>query len=450
MELTRGWIAGSVQPARNVDGHWLMLSRLRMPIFARRLIMGRPDDLTRLLGRFDHKTIERMGNVCDGQLGFGGVGAPRTRMLKSQGVGQRHVIFDMDTVTDPCKSLLPSNCKGALKVTAAIEHFEPLSAYWPRTEGYAMNVLTDIGDHAMRSFGFQWFADCGDNDLCSLLLSEQFQRIGGGTVLQRVRGQDFRGAVWVCRDLAAACFGCAMGISQRAEAHRIHSCTRAVDDRAGRTPAALMATQTAAAAHAVQEQWLIQDDPKGRPVNYIVRFDSETGACRIVAMRRDPECPHHVAPVPWDQVHILDKASTQSTRPVDLLNESGSEALLLDRELTQVVACQGCNAQFRLEPPVAEVVLLANQVGCPSCGEDLRSLLTTRRLSRKSDAARETLFDLGMPIGHVYRCESPRSWLAIGDEEDEFRRAQSKALLRTWNLQRVDEAEVSATWMAMT
>jgi len=409
--------------------------------------MGHPDDLTRLLGRFDRKLIERMASVRDGQLGFGGVGAPRTSILKSQGIGQRHVLFDMDTVTDPRKSLLPPHYRETLKVTAAMEHFEPLSDSWPRTEGYALNVLTDIGDHAMRSFGFNWFADCGDNDLCSLLLSEQFQRIGGGTALQRVRGQDFKAAVWVCRDLTAACFGCAMGFSQRAEAHRIHSCTRAVDDRERPAPAALMATQTAAAAHAVQEQWLIQKNPKARPVNYVARYDAENGTYRIVAMRRDPECPHHVEPIPWDEVRILDQARTRSTRPVDLLNETGSESLLLDRELAQVVACQGCDAQFRLEPPVAEVVLLANRVGCPDCGEHLRSLLTTRRLSRKTDAARETLFDLGLPIGHVYRCESPCTWLAVGDEEEELRHAQSAAVLRTWNLQRIGEAELLETWM---
>jgi hypothetical protein len=406
-----------------------------------------PDDLTRLLGKFDEATIRAMGDAKSGQLGLGGVGVHRVRILKAQGVGHTLVIFDMDRVTDPCKGLLDQQCGGMLKTQATADQFKPVQDYWPHLEAYALNVVTDLGDYAMWSFEFNWFADCGDNDLCSLALGEQFQRIGGGTVLQRVRGEGFRAAVWVCRDLNAACFGCAMNATQRADAHHIHSCTRVDPARSERHAAALVATQTAAAAHGVQEEWLLQRNPQARPANYTVRFDAETGSSRVVALRRDPNCPHHPEPIPWHNVQVLQNAETRSVRPLDLMEEVHSEVMVLDRSLVLLMACQACDARLRLEPPVTELVLMTHQVGCPVCGGDLRSLLSSRRVSRHSRTSRHTLFDLGMPFGHVYRFEGNARLIALADHEAELQRSLSETPQRTWNLQIIGQAEAAAAWM---
>ena len=409
--------------------------------------MALPDDLSRLLGKFPMRTLRLLGGLADGQLGLGGVGARRTMIVKTQAVGQRHVVFDMDVVSDPSKQALGPDAAGMLKTAAAAGQYAAMAALPPRLETHALNVLTDLGDHALRSLRLDWFADCGDSDLCSLHLAEQLQRIGAGTVLQRVRGEDFRTAVWTFRDLRAGCVGCAMTRGQRDAAHRIHSCTNADREPPERAAAALAATQAAAAAHAVQEQWLLAHDPSARPANYVLRLNAETGGCRIIEIQRSPDCRHHPEPIPWQQVRLLSGATTRTLRPIDLMNETGSQSLSFDRPLVQLAACQRCDARYQLDPPTSLAVLLAAGAGCPSCGGDLRALLAGRRVSRESASARRTLLEIGMPLGHVYRLSQPEAWLAIDDAAELFA-PDATPPKRTWSLQPLAHADATAAWMA--
>jgi molybdopterin/thiamine biosynthesis adenylyltransferase len=196
-----------------------------------------------------------------------------------------------------------------------------------------------------------------------------------------------------------SCYGCSLTAHQRAESDLPWSCADAVTD--GPLGASIAATALVAAWVTLAALRVVLGEP---PDYRLVRVDGLLGQAGPVAVRRDPDCPHH------RPIGLAEPIGVGSDDTVGALlaRLSSDVEPLAWHDFRPPGTCQHCGAPY----PLAVADGAASRL-CDTCRSRLRSP-STRRL-RDADP-KLALLDLGVAPGEILAALQPEGqyrWLRL-------------------------------------